>query len=128
MILTPTGESLPLAMDHLNAFLEGAGCTPRVRMALETVVEEVFMNIANHSGATVAEFTLQMDQDCVVLRFSDDGIPYNPLLREAPDITLPASERNIGGLGVLMIMRMTDHQTYAHEGGRNVLTLFKRKT
>ena len=128
MVLTPTGDSLPLAMDYLNTFLTGTACTPRVRMALETVVEEVFMNIAHHSHATFAQFDLFKDGELIILRFTDDGIPYNPLLRDAPDITLPASQRDIGGLGVFMIRRMTDRQEYAYRDNRNVLTLIKRET
>ena len=62
----------------------------------------------------------------VILRFADDGKPYNPLLREDPDITLPAEERSIGGLGILMIRRMTDRQAYEYINGRNLLTLARR--
>lgn len=126
MKLTPTSDNLALATDYLDSFLDGAGCGPKIRIALETVVEEVFMNIVHHSGASVAELTVEKEGDDIVLRFSDDGVPYNPLLRGDPDITLPLEQRAVGGLGILMVRRMTDRQTYSYENGRNLLTLARR--
>lgn len=126
MNLAPKAESLSQAMEALTAFLDEAGCGPRVRMALETVVEEVFMNIASYSGATEAAFTLQNVDGEAVLRFEDNGVPFDPLAMPAPDTTLPAAQREIGGLGIMMTRRMTDRQTYARADGRNVLTLYKR--
>lgn len=123
MILKPNAGELAQANEALNAFLDAEGCAPRARMALETVLEEVFMNIVNHSGATYASFTVQREGSEAVLRFEDDGVAFDPLAREEPDVTLPAHQREIGGLGVLMVRRMTDRQAYARENGRNVLTL-----
>ena len=84
------------------------------------------MNIVNHSGATFAELAFSEQGGEIILQFTDDGMPYNPLLRPAPDLTLSAEDRSIGGLGVLMIKRMTDRQTYAYWEGHNRLTLAKR--
>lgn len=123
MILKPNAGELARATEALDAFLDAEGGGPRARMALETVLEEVFMNIVNHSGATYADFTVRREGDAAVLRFEDDGVPFDPLAREDPDVTLPAHQREIGGLGVLMVRRMTDRQLYARDNGRNVLTL-----
>ncbi|NLI20164.1 MAG: ATP-binding protein [Clostridiales bacterium] len=126
MILTPTPENLARATAYLDDVLDGQPCAAKTRIALETVLEEVFMNIVNHSGATVAELSVTAEAGEIVLRFADDGTPYDPLQREDPDVTLPVEERSIGGLGILMIRRMTDRQTYEYADGRNRLTLFKR--
>jgi len=126
VILTPTVENLTLAMDYLDTFLAEANSSHKVRISLETVLEEVFMNITLHSGATVAQIDVVQENEEIVLRFSDNGTPYNPLLRDDPDVTLSAQERSIGGLGILMIKRMTDRQTYTYADGHNLLTLYKR--
>ena len=47
------------------------------------------------------------------------------LIQAEPDVHLPAEQRSVGGLGILMIRRMTDEQTYRYENGRNTLTLIK---
>lgn len=110
----------------LDAFLDGFCCDTHTRMALETVVEEVFVNIAHHSGATYADLALSHADSEVTLRFTDDGRPFDPLAMADPDVTLPAAQRNVGGLGILMVRRMTDRQVYARENGCNVLTLVRR--
>lgn len=125
MLLTPTAENLPRATEALDAFLDGTDCPPKARIALETVLEEVFMNIVLYSGATVAQMDMELAGSEVKLRFTDDGIAYNPLNRSEPDVTLPLAERSIGGLGILMIRRMTDSQAYEYTNGRNILTLRK---
>ena len=52
-------------------------------------------------------------------------IPYNPLLREDPDVTLAAEEREIGGLGIFMVKKTMDEMRYEYSTGQNLLTLVK---
>ena len=42
-----------------------------------------------------------------------------------PDITLPAEERQIGGLGIYMVKKSMDNVIYEHRDGKNILTLMK---
>ena len=72
--------------------------------------------------------TLTREGDDVALRFADDGAPFNPLAQAEPDVTLTAEDRSIGGLGILMIRRMTDRQHYARSQNQNLLTLHRRLT
>ena len=57
------------------------------------------------------------------LIFSDNGKPYNPLDAKEPDITAPAEERAIGGLGIFMVRNMMDGMDYMYKDNRNILTL-----
>ena len=61
-----------------------------------------------------------------MITFIDKGVPYDPLTRPDPDITLSAEERQIGGLGIYMVKRSMDDLAYRREDGRNVLTIRKR--
>ena len=126
MILIPTPDRLPEAVAFLDDFLDRTGCDPKSRLALQTVLEEVYVNIATYSGASEMEWTVQREGENIVLRFIDNGSAFNPLVQAEPDVHLPVEERSIGGLGIMMIRRMTDQQTYSYENGRNILTLTKR--
>ena len=126
MKLTPTVDQLPVATAYLDAFLDQVICSPKTNIALRTVLEEVFMNIVNHSGATFVQFTISQIGKELLLQFVDNGHPFDPLIQQAPDITLPAEERKIGGLGILMVKRMTDRQHYERVEGENRLTLAKQ--
>lgn len=57
---------------------------------------------------------------------ADQGKPYDPLMQEAPDVSLPAEKRKIGGLGIFMARKNMDDMTYEYRDGRNILTMFKR--
>lgn len=60
-----------------------------------------------------------------VIQMQDSGKPFNPLLRPAPDTSLPALQRDEGGLGIAMIRKIMDKVEYSREGGRNILTMWK---
>lgn len=59
-----------------------------------------------------------------VLTFRDDGVPYNPLNRDEPDITLDAEDREIGGLGIYMTRKMMDKTEYEYKG-ENIFRMYK---
>ena len=89
--------------------------------ALHIILDEMASNIVKHSGA--AEFGLSViprqEPEGVELVFSDDGKPFDPLARAAPDTTLPAEKRPIGGLGIMMVRKMSSSVSYRRVGGHN---------
>ena len=50
----------------------------------------------------------------------------NPLTKEDPDITLPAEDRQIGGLGIYLTKQTMDDVRYVYCGGRNIFTIVKK--
>ena len=52
-------------------------------------------------------------------------MPYDPLSAAAPDITLSAEERTMGGLGIFMVKKSMDEITYRYENGSNILSIRK---
>ena len=66
---------------------------------------------------------IQVSADSLFLRFTDNGKPYDPTAVPEPDTTLSAEERQIGGLGLHMVRKMTRAMVYAYENGESRLTL-----
>ena len=62
----------------------------------------------------------------MVLTFTDDGIPYDPLQAAEPDVSLGADERPIGGLGIFLVRKTMDEVRYAYRDGQNVLSIRKK--
>ena len=62
----------------------------------------------------------------VEILFEDAGVPFNPLDKDDPDITLSAEDRPIGGLGIFLCKQMMDHVEYHYEDGCNVLIMEKK--
>ena len=69
---------------------------------------------------------MEADEHEAVIRFMDMGIPFNPLEKPDPDITLPAEQRDAGGLGIFMVKKTMDSVLYQREGQKNILILMKR--
>ena len=89
------------------------------------VLDEIASNIVKHSGATGFELSVELLDSPAGVRlvFADDGAPYDPLEHTDPDTTLPAEERPIGGLGIMMVKKMSSSISYRHADGRNILTI-----
>ena len=56
---------------------------------------------------------------------ADKGVPFDPLKKPDPDITLSAEDREIGGLGIFITKKTMDTVTYTYENGENRLTMVK---
>ena len=88
--------------------------------------EEIFSNIAQYAyppGSGIARIKTQIKDSAYIIQFADNGIAYNPLDKNDPDVTQSAEERNIGGLGIFLVKKMTDNITYKRQDGQNILTI-----
>ena len=116
--------------DFINEELEAQGCPLKAQMQIDIAVEEIYVNIAHYAyhpevGEATVRCAVGGDPLQVELQFLDRGTPYNPRAKEDPDTSLPAEERQIGGLGIYMVKKSMDHITYNYEDGKNVLTINK---
>jgi len=99
----------------------------KLRLSIEEAVENV-VRYAYNGGIGWLEAGTSLDEDSLVLTIElrDAGIPFNPLEKEDPDVTLSADERKIGGLGIFLCKKMMDSIEYRYENGNNVLTMTKK--
>lgn len=123
-------DRLPQLLDFLEQHLEEADCSPKALMQLSVAAEEVFVNIAHYAyapGTGEAALCLELRQEppAAVLTFRDSGVPFDPLARPDPDVTLSAEDRDIGGLGIYMTKKIMDAVHYEYRDGQNVLRLEK---
>lgn len=122
-------DGLYPCIDFVNEELDKSNCLPKVKNQVALVVEEIFMNVVNHGYISIKgdiEVTVDIKDDEMTLIFKDRGVPFNPLLREEPDINLSSEEREIGGLGIFITKKMMDEVTYDFANGQNILTIKKR--
>ena len=61
----------------------------------------------------------------MTVTFIDGGVPFDPLQKPDPDVTLSAEERAVGGLGIFMIKKTMDRVEYRRENSMNILTIYK---
>ena len=123
-------DKLPLVLQFVDSHLEEAGCSMREQMKIDLSVEEIFVNIANYAytpgkGMAVIRLETSQDRAQLTITFTDHGIPYNPLEKEDPDVTVPIRDRNIGGLGIFLTKKNMDKVAYEYKDGSNILRLTK---
>ena len=123
-------ENLEEVQSFVEDHLEASGCPMKARMQIGVAVEEIFVNIANYAyhpqkGNATVRVEVSEKPVCVTITFLDHGVPYDPLAKDDPDVTLSAQERAIGGLGIFMTKQLMDDVAYAYKDGQNILTLKK---
>ena len=96
----------------------------RLRLCIEEVVENI-VNYAYDGGNGWVEVGTQLNGDTLTITLKDEGVPFNPLEREDPDITLSAEERQIGGLGIFLCKQLMDKLGYERIEGCNVFKMIK---
>ena len=116
-------------IEHLK---KNVKVTQHVDMEVRLLCEEVLMNIINHAYCDKCElkdmyagYEYDNDRECVVLKIIDHGVPFNPISEEEPKITGTILERQIGGLGILLIKKISDVIEYERKDDMNILTIRK---
>ncbi len=131
LVIEAKVEALDRVLAFVDELLEETACSMKTKMQIDVVVEEVYVNIASYAyapGTGQVQIRAEVSEDPAMLTviFADSGTPYNPLLREDPDVTLPAEEREVGGLGVYLTKKFMDEVTYDYRDHQNILTIKKR--
>ena len=124
-------NALPDILGFVEQMLESYECPMKTQTAVCVAIEEVFVNVARYAygdgnGDVTLGIAFDADSGSAVFRLSDKGIPFDPLKKPDPDITLSAQEREIGGLGIFITKKTMDTITYAYENGENILTMTKK--
>lgn len=121
--------------EFTEGFFEEQGCPQATVMQMTVALEEVFVNVASYAYSPEdveqgkAYITIICEANAVeraaAITVIDQGVEFNPLEHADPDIKLPAEERGVGGLGILMVRKMMDQVAYERENGANLF--FMRK-
>ena len=122
-------SNLEQALAFVDETLEQMDCPMKQQMQVDLALEEAFVNVANYAyGGETGPVTLSVlaeETGQVTITLTDRGTPFDPLGREEPDLSLPAEEREIGGLGIFMVKKSMDEVHYAYQDGQNILTMVK---
>ena len=119
---------------QLNAFIdevcESHDLDPMTSMEMNLALEEAVVNVMTYAYPEgtkgYVDISVQSDNGSLVFVISDSGKPFDPTTREEVDTSLPAEQREIGGLGIFLVRKMMDDIKYEYKDGHNILTLRKK--
>ena len=141
-------DNLAQVLENVDAQLETENCPMKIQMQVDIAVEELFVNIANYAYAPDtgdADILIETLNTCPIpeeyrkglsekdlkgkwlrITLSDSGVPFDPLQKDDPDISLSAQERRVGGLGIFMVKKSMDHMYYEYKDGKNHISIIKK--
>lgn len=121
--------NLTLLAEFLEQNMQGKVLDETLQMQLQLVLEEVVVNVISYAypGETDKDIFVEIGWNggCMEITVIDSGIPFNPLEKEDPDLTLSVEERPIGGLGIYLVKQLMTDVHYIRRDGKNILTMIK---
>ena len=124
-------ENIPVVIAFIDVELEALNCPVKTQMQIDVAIDELLSNIAHYAypdgkGEVTVRFDYEEAMCTVSITLIDSGIPFDPLQKGDPDVTLSVEEREVGGLGIFMVKKTMDSMAYKHEEGFNILTIQKQ--
>ena len=118
-------------LGFLEEELEKYECSMKNITAICVAIEEIFVNVAHYAygtGKGDCDFTIKFNKTTrdLTMVMEDKGTPFNPLAKKDPDVSLPAEQREIGGLGIFIVKKTMDEVSYRYENDKNILTMKKK--
>ncbi len=122
-------EGMDVILAFVSYLLDINGCSTKTRTQLRIAVEELYVNVTLYAYPEKdgwAEIRGSVEDGMVTFKLIDGGRPFDPLVKEDPDIMLSGEEREIGGLGIFMVKSTMDEMKYEYRDGCNQLTMRKQ--
>jgi serine/threonine-protein kinase RsbW len=124
-------EYLAQWLPFIASYAQAQGLPPRRIRDLELAAEEALVNICQYAypdGSGEVEVTCGLEAEHrFILEIVDQGVPFDPLSLAVPDLTSDIAQRQVGGLGILLMRTLMDEVAYRREGNQNRLRLVVRQ-
>ncbi|MCH9049943.1 MAG: SpoIIE family protein phosphatase [Proteobacteria bacterium] len=112
---------------RFREFAEERGFPEDLKHKMSVIIDDLLNNVISHAFPEGGEHEIEVRAEQVgnrlTVTITDDGIPFNPLLSDTPDISLTLEDREVGGFGILLVGKMADDISYHRRIDKNVLTL-----
>lgn len=96
------------------------------------ILDELVTNIITHGFSSgigkEIHIRLEREREDIHIEVMDDAPAFNPLGVDEPDVQAPLEKRPIGGLGIYLIKRFSEHMTYRRKEEHNILTIHLKES
>jgi len=129
IVITNNVDELPILARRIEELVERWELPIDLTSSLNLVMEEAVSNVIFYAFKDNEKheinISFSLENKTLTVEITDDGIEFDPTLRKKPDLTLPAEERPIGGLGIFLISKIMNIVKYKRLNNQNILTLIK---
>jgi sigma-B regulation protein RsbU (phosphoserine phosphatase) len=114
----------------IKSIMEKLNIEASLANKLRLAIEEAVVNVIDYAYPIDLEGTIEVrimfDGETMKTMIIDSGVAFDPTEKEKADTSLSAEDRQIGGLGILLVRELMDTINYERVNGQNVLTLIKK--
>ncbi len=128
MVIKSDLAQLPVLLEKLSCFMEDLGFSPDEIGDAELALDEAVTNIIEHGyRGKIGEITLRCmgSPGSITIIVEDTAPKFDPLSVPPPLLGDDIEERQIGGLGVMLIRGVMDACRYEYRDGKNILVMEK---
>ena len=115
--------------EKLDELAEQFGVPPAIAATFHIIFDDLLSNVIsygfNDEQRHFIDVSLELRANSFIVSIADDGVPFNPLTESTPDTKLSIEDRQLGGLGIHLVINMVDDINYQRTADKNVLTLTK---
>lgn len=132
IIIKNTIEEVQRAITAFEDFAAIHTIPRNLMLKVNIVLDELLSNIVKYSFPDGKEHVIDITLELfttgkLTLCLTDEGVPFNPFDAPDPDLSMPLEEREVGGLGILIVKRLMDEYNYKRQANLNVTSMIKNK-
>ena len=114
----------------MKSVMEQLNIEKHLAHKLRLAVEEAVVNVVDYAYPAGIEGDIEIrflsDGETLKTVIIDSGVAFDPTAKEKADTSLSIEDRQIGGLGILLVRELMDSINYERADGQNFLTLIKK--
>jgi anti-sigma regulatory factor (Ser/Thr protein kinase) len=107
----------------LKQFSVADDIVKKVRLSCDELLSNIISFAYEDQREHEINVSLALFENRLAITIADDGKPFNPFRQDIPDTEASLAEREIGGMGIYLVRRVTDKVAYHRQTGKNVVTL-----
>ena len=122
-------QQIPQLADFVETIAREKHLSQSLAMGINLALEEAVSNVILYAYPKETDGLVDVEailrKDSLEFIIVDSGIPFDPTAAPDVDTSLPAEERSIGGLGILLVRELMDKVSYERKDEKNYLRMIK---
>lgn len=122
-------QQIPQLADFVETIAQEKHLSQSLAMGINLALEEAVSNVILYAYPKETDGLVDVEailrKDSLEFIIADNGVPFDPTAAPPIDISLPAEERSIGGLGIHLVRELMDSVSYERKDEKNYLIMVK---
>jgi serine/threonine-protein kinase RsbW len=127
--LTSELEEIGRLAEIIEAWAEDLDLPMKTVMETNLMLDELITNVISYGYRSEPghpiDVSISIEGALMTIRLADKAPAFDPLQSETPDVTADIDDRDIGGLGIHFVRKLSQSMHYSRVDEQNVVVLEK---